>query len=95
MRLCTQVQPKKQERMLLCDFTTFMADRAGQRKMRPTASDHWTLNLLLPVGRDVISHCRIRKGRTHTHKGSHSVFLCGFQGSLHGLIDCLRHLRTG
>lgn len=41
---------------------------ADQRKMRLTSLDHWTTNLFLPVGRDVILHSGIKKKKsTHMH----------------------------
>ncbi len=43
-----------------------VAGWADQSQMRVTGLDHWTLNLFLPVGRDVISHCGIKKN-THLH----------------------------
>lgn len=54
---------------------------ADQRKMRLTSLDHWTTNLFLPVGRDVILHSGIKKKEhTHAHKRSHSVFCAIFKG---------------
>lgn len=44
--------------------------------MRRTALDHWTLNLLLPVGRDVISPSGIKKKNTHIH--TKGVVVCFF-----------------
>lgn len=43
-----------------------VAGRADRENMRLTGLDHWTLNLFLPVGRDVISHCGIKQN-THKH----------------------------
>lgn len=51
--------------------------RAGlyQWKMRPTRSDHWTLNVLLPGGSDLISHWWIR--------GTRQVFVQDATGSVY------------
>lgn len=72
--------------------------RAGlyQWKMRPTRSDHWPLNLLLPGGSALISHWWIRGTRLtyrhiHTHTGLPIVLwilLSSFEGSLLELMDC-------
>ena len=51
-----------------------------RRKTRPKALDHWTLNRLPPVGRDVISRGGI-KGRAHVRaRRSRSVFWVVFKG---------------
>lgn len=70
------------ERLLLCDSLLLLwrTGRADQRKMRLTGLDNWTLNLFLPVGRDVISHSRIKKN-THMHtKGALAFFCAIFRG---------------
>lgn len=47
--------------------------------MRLTSLHRWTLNLFLPVGRDVISHCGIKKS-THMHTKGAIVFSVPFSG---------------
>lgn len=59
------MKPKGKE-----DVVVRLTGRVVQRKMRLTALDRWTLNLLLPVGRDVISHCRIKKNTQMYTKGA-------------------------
>lgn len=65
MQLCTQVKPNSGEAVVVRLSALIVASRVDQRKMRLTGLDHWTLNLFPPVGRDVISHCGIKKN-THT-----------------------------
>lgn len=60
-----------------------VASRVDQMKTEPTALDHWTLNLLLSVGCDVISQCGIKKS-THKHKRSPAVFCAAFEGHCRG-----------
>lgn len=65
---------------------------ADQGKMRVTSFDRWTLNLFLPLSRDAIA----RRGiKIACARSQGEPFLCYFQGSLHGLMDWLRCLRTG
>lgn len=64
---------------------------ADQGQMRVTSLDRWTLNLFLPLRRDAVAQRGI-KGACACSQGD--PVLCYFQGSLHGLMDCLRCVRT-
>lgn len=71
MQHCIQVKPGSGKAVVVWLTALIVMGSVDERKMGLTALHHWTLNLLLPVGRDVSSHCGIKRStlilvRAHT-----------------------------
>lgn len=78
----------KQRRGCCCTSRcSYCGGSGGWSKRRLTGLDHWTLNLPLPVGLDVISRCGIRRNthmHTHAHKRNRRVFCAISKGHCMG-----------
>lgn len=62
-----------------------------QEKMRVTSLDHWTLNLLQPLGRDVVARRGIKRTCT-LGGGTFSLLFSGVTARVNGLFEVSEEL---